>query len=145
MDIRHKTSLLCTLLFCLPLYLWASVEVRSRHMTTHDGIANNSIRCIFQDSKGFLWMGTLNGLRRYDGSSFLNFYPETDKLSLADHRIRRIDEDKHGFLWFNLTNEMYSCYDLNHGCFVDFTGCGEYGERYGSKLQTSLGVIWLWH
>lgn len=145
MDIRHKTSLLCTLLFCLPLYLWASVEVRSRHMTTHDGIANNSIRCIFQDSKGFLWMGTLNGLSRYDGSSFLNFYPETDKLSLADHRIRRIDEDKHGFLWINLTNEMYSCYDLNHGCFVDFTGCGEYGERYGSKLQTSLGDIWLWH
>ena len=45
----------------------ASVEVRSTHMTTGDGVANNSIRYIYQDSKGFIWMGTLNGLSRYDG------------------------------------------------------------------------------
>ena len=34
----------------------ASVEVRSTHMTTGDGVANNSIRYIYQDSKGFIWM-----------------------------------------------------------------------------------------
>ena len=32
----------------------------STHMTTGDGVANNSIRYIYQDSKGFIWMGTLN-------------------------------------------------------------------------------------
>mgnify|MGYP002446435175 CR=1 FL=1 len=119
--------------------------MRSRHMTTHDGIANNSIRCIFQDSKGFIWMGTLNGLSRYDGNNFLNFYPEPGKPSLADHRIRRIDEDRNGFLWINSIIELYSCYDLKHGSFVDFTGCGEYTQRYGDKLQASNGDIWLWH
>ena len=51
----------------------ASVEVRSTHMTTGDGVANNSIRYIYQDSKGFIWMGTLNGLSRYDGNSFVTF------------------------------------------------------------------------
>ena len=44
----------------------ASVEVRSTHMTTGDGVANNSIRYIYQDSKGFIWMGTLNGLSRHN-------------------------------------------------------------------------------
>ncbi len=54
----------------------ASVEVRSTHMTTGDGVANNSIRYIYQDSKGFIWMGTLNGLSRYDGNSFVTYRPE---------------------------------------------------------------------
>ena len=68
----------------------ASVEVRSTHMTTGDGVANNSIRYIYQDSKGFIWMGTLNGLSRYDGNSFVTYRPEGgNKISLIDHRIRR--------------------------------------------------------
>lgn len=45
-------------------------------MTTGDGVANNSIRYIYQDSKGFIWMGTLNGLSRYDGNSFVTYRPE---------------------------------------------------------------------
>lgn len=73
----------------------ASVEVRSTHMTTGDGVANNSIRYIYQDSKGFIWMGTLNGLSRYDGNSFVTFRPEGgNKISLIDHRIRDLEEDK---------------------------------------------------
>lgn len=145
MSIHCKIWCFCILLFCLPQVLRGTVEVRSIHMTTHDGIANNSIRCIYQDSKGFIWMGTLNGLSRYDGNNFLNFHPEANKPSLADHRIRRIDEDRNGFLWINSITELYSCYDLKHGCFVDFTGCGEYTQRYGDKLQASNGDIWLWH
>lgn len=145
MSLHYIIRCLCILLCCLPLRMRATVEVRSRHMTTHDGIANNSIRCIFQDSKGFIWMGTLNGLSRYDGNNFVNFHPEAGRLSLADHRIRRIDEDRNGFLWINSITELYSCYDLKHGRFVDFTGCGEYAQPYGDKLQASNGDIWLWH
>ena len=75
----------------------ASVEVRSTHMTTGDGVANNSIRYIYQDSKGFIWMGTLNGLSRYDGNSFVTYRPEGgNKISLIDHRIRDLEEDKNG-------------------------------------------------
>lgn len=64
-------------------------------MTTGDGVANNSIRYIYQDSKGFIWMGTLNGLSRYDGNSFVTYRPEGgNKISLIDHRIRDLEEDK---------------------------------------------------
>lgn len=86
----------------------ASVEVRSTHMTTGDGVANNSIRYIYQDSKGFIWMGTLNGLSRYDGNSFVTYRPEGgNKISLIDHRIRDLEEDKNGFLWIATSAELF--------------------------------------
>ena len=145
MSLLYKIWSFCIILCCFPFTLWATIEVRSKHMTTHDGIANNSIRCIFQDSKGFIWLGTLNGLSRYDGNNFLNFRPDPNNLSLADQRIRHIDEDSNGFLWINFITELYSCYDLQHGRFVDYTGCGEYTQHYGHKLQASNGDTWLWH
>lgn len=141
----HK-YLIGVLFLFLSVYARASVEVRSVHVTTNDGIVNNSIRHIFQDSKGFIWFGTLNGLSRYDGNSFVNFRPSLkDTLSLADHRIRQISEDKNGFLWISTFAELYSCYDLKKDCFVDFTGCGEYSQRYSDKRITSNGDCWLWH
>lgn len=114
-------------------------------MTTGDGVANNSIRYIYQDSKGFIWMGTLNGLSRYDGNSFVTYRPEGgNKISLIDHRIRDLEEDKNGFLWIATSAELFSCYDLKKDCFVDFTGCGEYEQLYSYKMTDREGNVWLW-
>lgn len=131
------------LLACLPVQ--AFIEIQSRQLTTGDGVANNSIRNMYQDSKGFIWMSTLNGLSRYDGSSFVSFHPEPGKLSLSDHRVAVLSEDRNGFLWISTTPNLFSCYDLKHDCFVDFTGCGEYNEYYKECLEVSDGSIWLWH
>ena len=46
---------------------------------------------MFQDSKGFMWMGTVNGLSYYDGNSFVSIYPDPNlPISLADPRIRNM-------------------------------------------------------
>ena len=123
----------------------ASVEIRSNKLTTGDGLANNSIRYMFQDSKGFMWMGTVNGLSYYDGNSFVSIYPDPNlPVSLADPRIRNMEEDSNGFLWIATLSSLYSCYDLKHGRFVDFTGCGEYKQSYSKKIIASDQSIWLW-
>lgn len=57
----------------LVLNIYGATELRSTQMRTSDGLPNNSIRYIYQDTKGFLWLATLNGLSRYDGNSFLTF------------------------------------------------------------------------
>ncbi len=135
--------LIMTLAWLLPLS--ASIEVRSTHYTTSDGIANNTIRCMLQDSKGFLWLGTLNGLSRYDGNSFINYYPQEGIPSLMDHRIRRMQEDGYGLVWISVVSERLCCYDLKAGRFVDFTGCGEYAQPYQRVMRSSNGDIWMWH
>lgn len=126
----------------IPVY--ATVEVRSERLTTADGLANNSIRYMYQDSKGFIWMATLNGLNRYDGNSFITFRPQkTSGISLADHRVKMIHEDRHGFLWITTSADLISCYDLKHDCFVDFTGCGEYRGYYREAMVLD-DAVWLW-
>lgn len=125
---------------------FAAVEVRSKQITMADGLANSTVRHFMQDSKGFIWMGTFNGLNRYDGNSFISYYPSVDNtLALADRKVYNMQEDKNGFLWIYLSSERHSCYDLKSASFVDFTGCGEYSEKYASRMFTSDGNIWLWH
>lgn len=145
---KSRLSLVWVLLTLLISDVYAGIELRSKQMRTSDGLPSNSVRYMYQDSKGFLWLGTLNGLSRYDGNSFLTFQPETGKhaqLTLADNRINKLVEDKNGFLWIGTTPELYSCYDLVQARFVDFTGTGDIGQNYSNVFVASNGEVWLWH
>ena len=142
---KNTKTIIVILFTLLCQTISATIEIRSTHLTTNEGLANNSIRYIYQDKKGFMWFGTLNGLNRYDGYSFLTIRPERGaKLSLADHRITDLQEDKKGFLWISTSAELVSCFDLKQDCFVDFTGCGEYEQPYSNRFIDSKGTVWLW-
>ena len=58
--------------------------------TTKDGLSNNRITCILQDSFGYIWVGTEKGLNRFDGSSFLKFYSDSSQKSLPRDYIRKL-------------------------------------------------------
>lgn len=145
-----KYKLLCLfVLFSFSISdLYADIELSSKQMRTSDGLPSNSVRCMFQDSKGFLWLGTLDGLTRYDGNTFLTYQLESgkhDRISLADNRIKHVAEDKNGFLWIKTVPELFSCYDLQKACFVDFTGTGSDGENYSEIFMSANGDVWLCH
>lgn len=140
-----QTVILFILCTCTIYKANASIEVHTKNLTATDGLANNSIRHIYQDSKGFIWFSTLNGLSRYDGNSFVTFRPQnTGRLSLADHRIKGTLEDSNGFLWITTSSELISCYDLKKDCFVDFTGKGETEDLYNNVTILSNETVWLW-
>lgn len=63
---RIYTFLVTCLVAVMNLQGYASVKVHVQYLTTADGLSNNSVRYIHQDSKGFIWMSSLNGLNRYD-------------------------------------------------------------------------------
>ena len=143
---KHVFLLIFFLLFSVS-NVFGKIELRSKQMTTTDGLPSNSIRHIYQDSKGFLWLGTLNGLSRYDGNSFLNFYPETinsNQISLVDNHINKLQEDANGFLWIGSITRQVSCYDLQKDRFVDYTGNGEIEQKYTYLEKFSNGEVWLW-
>ena len=120
-DMKNRIFFLLLFFVCLEWNAYAVIDIQSIHITSSDGLANNTIRDIFQDKKGFIWISTTNGLSRYDGHSFITLLPEKDSpISLADYHVKKIDEDKNGFLWVLSTSNVFSCYDLRHGEFYQF-------------------------
>ena len=71
-----------------------------RLYTSADGLANSQINNIYQDSKGFIWISTENGLSRFDGTEFQNFRHNRDKTtSIASNLVQTVFEDSFGNYW----------------------------------------------
>ncbi len=65
-----------------------------------DGLSQSVVNCILQDSKGYMWIGTQNGLNKYNGYAFEVFtYNPNDSNSISNNWINGIAEDKEANLW----------------------------------------------
>tara|TARA_R110000868_G_scaffold71713_3_gene209740 strand:- start:10406 stop:14485 length:4080 start_codon:yes stop_codon:yes gene_type:complete len=75
-------------------------EYRFKHLSTSEGLSQSSVITIDQDHFGQIWLGTRDGLNRYDGHSFSVFRnSEEDSLSISSNDILDIDEDESGNIW----------------------------------------------
>ena len=81
--------------------------LRFTHVSDQQGLSNSTIESIFQDSRGFIWAGTRDGLNRYDGNEMLVFRNDpVDSTSLTDNYIRCIYEDRSHQLWVGTINGL---------------------------------------
>ncbi|MFA6778375.1 MAG: two-component regulator propeller domain-containing protein [Paludibacteraceae bacterium] len=115
-------------------------------ISTKDGLSQNTVRDIVVDNMGFLWMGTLDGLVRYDGTRFITYKPEPGKpKNLTDQRVKEIHEDKDGFLWIKTYDNSFNCYNPKLESFIEFEYEGKsLPLSFTNYLETSKGNIWLW-
>lgn len=74
------------------------------HFRFEDGLASNQLLTIHQDQKGFVWIGTPNGLQRFDGRKFMNYQVRTPEKQSAKS-VSDILEDKSGLLWLRVGEE----------------------------------------
>ncbi|MBI5008204.1 MAG: hypothetical protein HZB98_00800, partial [Bacteroidia bacterium] len=65
------------------------------------GLSEQKVYTLFQDSKDYIWLGTANGVSRFDGKDFKNF---TSRDSLSSMGVRCIIEDDLGYIWFGHLN-----------------------------------------
>jgi len=95
---QKKTMLtILTLLHCL---LGQTQGLHVQAITVADGLSQGFISCIFQDSRGFVWIGTYDGLNRYDGYQVKRFSTDYSvEWGLKSHSIHVITEDKQGLVW----------------------------------------------
>jgi len=83
----------------LNLTISAQVQYFS-HYSVDDGLSQSVVNCIYQDSKGFIWIGTQNGLNRFDGYTFKEYIRSSvDTISISDNWIFKIVEDNNSNLW----------------------------------------------
>lgn len=81
------------------------------HLDISNGLSHNQVNCIFKDSRGFMWFGTMMGLNRYDGHSFRIFKHEPGNIhSLNDNYVVSIFEAPDKKLWIN-TRSGLTVYD----------------------------------
>lgn len=75
-------------------------NIRFKSITIEDGLSQTSVESIFQDSKGYMWFGTSDGLNRYDGDEFKIYrYKLNSNNSLTSNYVDAIIEDKEGYIW----------------------------------------------
>ncbi len=106
--LKKKYSLLYSIAFVFCCFISFSINaqnVRFSALTTAEGLSQNTITALTQDQQGFLWVGTSDGLHRYDGYSFIDYkHLPNDSTSLVDNSITSLVEDKKGDIWIGTKN-----------------------------------------
>ena len=98
---KNKLVLLVGGLLCVLSVFSQQNNIRFKRITINDGLSLSSVYCIFQDSKGFMWFGTEDGLNKYDGKNFTVYRDNINKPNCISYKwIEQIIEDTNGNLWF---------------------------------------------
>src|SRR5687768_4523462 len=123
-------------------------KLKFRHINMDKGLSNSTIECIFQDSRGFIWFGTRDGLNRYDGYSMTVYkHIPSDTTSISDNFIRHITEDRNHNLWI-ATNNGLNCLGIARNTFTRFKHSPRNKYTIGSNLinyvyEDRKGVLWV--
>lgn len=89
-----------------------------KHFGIKDGLSQTTISAIIQDSKGFMWFGTLNGLNKFDGHSFTVYtHLPNDTTSISANGITAIYEDREGMIWIGTTDGILNKFDRSTEIF----------------------------
>jgi DNA-binding NtrC family response regulator/ligand-binding sensor domain-containing protein len=104
-----------------------------RTITHFDGLANNHVLAVYQDSHGMMWFATRGGgVSRYDGKEFVNF---TTRNGLANNYVFAIEQARDGTMWFGMA---YSISSYDGVEFVNFDTEG----LVHAVHSASDGIIW---
>ncbi|MCD8291144.1 MAG: hybrid sensor histidine kinase/response regulator, partial [Prevotella sp.] len=80
------------------------------HISIDNGLSQSNVKAILQDSYGFMWFGTKNGLNRYDGTSIVQMDCDDYAAGTGNHNISALFEDKERCLWVGTDRGVYQYY-----------------------------------
>jgi len=121
-NLKIQRAIILALLIFLNSFQFITAQIRTTYINSHpklefqlfyaaDGLTANTVTSLFQDSRGFIWLGGA-GLQRYDGYSFVSFSNRADDAySLKQSTIWCIFEDHEGYLWLGTELEGLNRFD----------------------------------
>jgi ligand-binding sensor domain-containing protein len=112
------------------------------HITEDDGLSYNQVTSILKDRDGFLWVGTQQGLNRFDGEHF-NIYKKTkDSTSILHNSVLSLCEDLQGNIWGGTEDGIF-CFDKKKKSFRNyFVGSSNSYPRIQNIICDKKGRIW---
>ena len=115
-----QSRILFLLLLVQFLYSQSS-NIAYKHLSVEQGLSYGFVSCILQDSKGFIWISTQDGLNKYDGYKFTIYRHNPEDLnSLSSHRIWTIHEDKSGEIWIGTLGGGLNKFDQDKEQFISY-------------------------
>ena len=123
--------------------------MRFEHITLDDGLSQSTVLTVLQDSKGLLWIGTENGLNRYDGYDIETFKRERGNPdALSSDFIFDIEEDADSNLWIATNGGGLVKYDRVSGKFRAYRHDPEKSGTISSNVARRIlidadGMVWI--
>jgi ligand-binding sensor domain-containing protein/signal transduction histidine kinase len=120
-------------------------------LTTQNGLSNNKVNCFLQDQRGFIWIGTNDGLNRYDGQYFTIFQKQPGNTGISGNIITDLVEDKKGILWIATADGGLTKYDYRQPPASQFRQYKHHSDDSNSipdniitcLLLDTTGHLWL--
>lgn len=92
-------------------------DIYFSHLDSSNGLSSNEITCIFKDSRGFMWFGTISNINRYDANSFKVFQHRENGAPFSEETVFRMSETKDGFIWITYRDKQISVFDPQENQF----------------------------
>lgn len=137
--------------FLSPAYLPAQRQqnIKFERITIEEGLSQNTVKAVLEDSKGFLWFGTEDGLNRYDGYTFKVYRHNPDEPgSLSNSMVEAICEDDSGVIWVGTRGGGINRFDRKTGSFARYTYKPSAANCLSSNIVWAIcgrtpGVLWI--
>ncbi len=122
-------------------------QIRFRTVGIREGLSSTTARAIAQDEKGFVWLGTQEGLNRFDGYAFRVFRADSEHAdSLSDSHITALVADGKGGLWIGTVGGGINRMDLATGRvqrFLEGESSGLIGTQVNALMMARDGALWV--
>lgn len=138
---------IASLFFCLGCFAQRFPNTFEK-LTTQNGLSQNDVRALLQDSKGYIWIGTHDGLNQYNGYEVNTYRKELgNPYSLRSSLIGNICEDSLGNIWVGTDDEGVSMLNRKNGKFYHFRNTSKTPNLLSNNHITDMiiddaGHIW---
>ena len=116
-----------------------------QHYSYQDGLSSGKIRCFLQDQEGFIWIGTQQGLNRFDGNTIKRYYFDPqDTLTISSNVLKALAEDDQGRIWIGTKNAGLVYFDKKQETFHRVRKGPLNSDLWiNTMIWSSEGVLWI--